>query len=157
MHSSEAIELTPWAIVSQDGPAASLAVWRIARPNAAAIPDQLPLGAANESVPVVSIPLIPDEIVQQEGELALAIFSSRAKAEEYQQLSSLAESDGARTQFVQLAETQLLQVLMAGYRQGMRYAALDPSNHTARQIFVLRDVLRAAQHKLRGQTETPAN
>jgi hypothetical protein len=157
MHSSEAIELTPWTIVCQDGSAASLAVWRIARPNAAAIPDQLPLGAGNESVPQISIPRVPGEIIQQEGELALAIFSSRAKAEEYQQLSASAESDGVRTQLVQLAETQLLQVLMAGYRQGMRYAALDPSSNTARQIFVLRDVLRAAQHKLRGQTETPAN
>jgi hypothetical protein len=152
MHSLEAIELEPWTIVSQNGRAASLAVWRIARPNPTVMPGQLTSGASTEADRPTS-----GEMAEQEGELALAIFSSRARAEEYQQLSSSAELEGGQSELVQLAETQLLQVLMSGYRQGMRYAALDPGSNTARQIFVLRDVLRAAQQKLRGQTETPAN
>ena len=49
---------------------------------------------------------------------------------------------------MQFNELQTLRVLLAGYQQGLRYAALDPNSTTARQLFVLRDVLKAARQKL---------
>ncbi len=119
MQPDNPLELSPWAVVNEDDADGSLALWRISVPRA---------GASREV---------------ESGELALAIFSTRDKAEEY---STLSGSPSAR--IVHFDEMQTLQVLMAGYQQGIRYAALDPGMDAARQIFVLRDVLKAARHKL---------
>ena len=119
-------ELSPWAVVKDDGQAEeSLALWRISLPST----DQSPAMGT--------------------GELALAIFSSREKAEAY---CSSNENVGLN-RLVQFDEQQTLRVLLTGYQQGIRYAALDPNSTMARQVFVLRDVLKAARQKLGSRDE----
>ncbi len=126
MQADSPAELSPWGIVNEAGKLEeSLALWRISLPPRA---NQLPDAAP--------------------GELALAIFSSREKAEEYCTANSLL---GSRV--VQFDELQTLRVLLAGYQQGMRFAALDPNSSTAKQLFVLSDVLRAARQKLGSRDE----
>ncbi len=122
-------ELRPWAIVggmsTGDRAAAdkanvgNLAVWRIAAP---------------ADSPAAETP---------SGELALALFTSHETAEEYR------VSHGSPVDRVmRLDEVQTLQVILAGYQQGIRYAALDPGANSARQIFVLRDVLKSAKQQM---------
>lgn len=121
MQSDNRAELSPWGIVIEAGKLEeSLALWRI-------------------SLPPLANPLPGNAL----GQLALAIFSSREKAEEYCTANNL-----LRTRLVQFDELQTVRVLLAGYQQGMRYAALDPGSSTAKQLFVLRDVLKAAKQKL---------
>lgn len=119
-------ELSPWAVVKNDGQAEeSLALWRISLPST----DRSPAMGT--------------------GELALAIFSSRENADEYCSSNDLLE----RNRLVRFDEHQTLRVLLNCYQQGIRYAALDPNSTMARQVFVLRDVLKAARQKLGSRDE----
>ncbi len=74
---------------------------------------------------------------------ALAVFSTRTHAERY-----AGEHCSPPATCMQLPEVSLLRMFADSYRQGVLYAALDPSDSSARQLFVLRDVLQAARQQL---------
>lgn len=79
----------------------------------------------------------------ESGESVIAMFSSRELASEYAELNCT-QSAAA----IQLDHTALIRLLADSYRQGARHAALDPTETTARRLFVLRDVLTAARRFL---------
>ncbi len=116
---SNAIELDPWLVVLGDDVNASLALWQ--------------LGDAQASAP------------SEKGEcsLSVAIFSDQPKALNYSQQCC---QGPART--IQVSQTRFLSLMVDCFRQGIRYATLNPGNQTAHSVFVLRDVLKAAKGQL---------
>ena len=74
----------------------------------------------------------------------LAMFSERQLAEAYADTHC-----PLPWQPQQLKKISLIQVLADCYEQGLRYATLNPTRDSARQIFVLREVLRAARESLK--------
>ncbi len=78
---------------------------------------------------------------------AIALFSTRAKAEHYAERHC---PDAFSS--VQLQRPELLQVLIDAYRNEMRHAVLDPSASQAGQLFQLDQVLKAAKEELRNQS-----
>lgn len=110
------------------------------------------------STPSDAVELSPWVIIRGEGQNAslalwniaessspsLAIFSEQAKAEAY---DSSVDNEAGR--IVQLEGLKLVQLLADCYTHGIKYASLDPSQTSARQVFVLQDVLRAAQANLK--------
>ncbi len=113
-------ELDPWLIVRGQATDATVALWKIA----------------------------------QAEEPSLAIFSDRATAEKYAQ-ENLIPAAPATASGVELwrpmrfEQAELLRLMADSFRQGIRYAALNPSKSGARQVFVLRDVLKAARSRLK--------
>lgn len=136
MRWSETAELSPWVIVQDDGPTGSIALWRI---------DSLPAPATFQPGSDSwggSSPGIASGQAEQ-GELAVALFSSFERADAYR----TSQPPGSR--IMQLDQTGLLRMLLAAFQQGLQYAALDPGSHHARQLFEVRDVLKAARAQLR--------
>lgn len=76
-------------------------------------------------------------------ELSMALFSNREAAEDYCQHCC----DGP-SQVLQVDRTRLLGLMVDCFRQGIRYATLNPGDSTAQRLFVLRDVLLAARQTL---------
>jgi hypothetical protein len=74
---------------------------------------------------------------------ALALFSSAELAEGY----ANAHHSGA-WHVTQPQRTALLRLMIECYQQQVTLAVLDPTQGTARSIFNLRDVLRAARQEL---------
>ena len=71
---------------------------------------------------------------------ALAMFSSCELAEQY------AESHYTPPwQPQQLQQDSLVRVFVRCYQQGLHFATLNPTSDSSRQVFVLKDVLRAAR------------
>ena len=83
------------------------------------------------------------------GERSLAIFSSQQRALQY-----AVEFCAPPVRTLQLEQHGLIQLLAECYQQGTRYAALDPDGSSSRQMFVLRDVLRAARTFLKNAKST---
>ena len=83
---------------------------------------------------------------------ALALFSSQNKAQDYA-LSNC--NSGA--QIVRFDHASLLQIMIDSYKNGIQYAALDPTQQETRQVFRLADVLQSAKQRLSQQSETPPN
>ncbi len=78
-----------------------------------------------------------------QAQLTLAIFSSEQKASDY-----AVNSCSSPWSVVQVARTQFLSLIVDCFRQGIRYATLNPGDSTAQSVFVLRDVLVAAKQEL---------
>jgi hypothetical protein len=74
---------------------------------------------------------------------ALALFSSQVHAQRY-----AAANASPPWSAEQPARATLIGIMIACYRQGIELAVLDPDRETARRIFQLRDVLRAARAEL---------
>jgi len=74
-----------------------------------------------------------------EGERALAIFLTRASAEEFIRAGEL----GPAWQIHQPAKNDLYQIFRRCSEGGIRYAVLDPDNQQARRLFDLEQVLQA--------------
>ena len=81
--------------------------------------------------------------IEQDGAAAVAFFSSEERAADYAQLNCPQPHS-----LVQFDQHALIRLLADCFRQGSRYAALDPTASQARQLFVLRDVLTAARSML---------
>jgi hypothetical protein len=81
--------------------------------------------------------------IDQHQQDALAIFSSRQSAEEYAR-----ENYSISWRPQQLLRTSLIRVLASCFENEIRYAALNPSAVSSRQVFVIRDVLKAARESL---------
>ena len=74
---------------------------------------------------------------------ALALFSTASKADSY------ARQHAENTfRIAQLSEHELVRLLAELYAQGVTHAALDPDAATARSLFDLRLVLKAARQRL---------
>ena len=82
--------------------------------------------------------------IKETGQVALALFSTRALAEHY-----AARLCGSSS-IMMPARPALLSIMIECYRQGVAFAVLDPDQATARKIFDLADVLRAARDELKG-------
>lgn len=80
----------------------------------------------------------------QTSESAVALFSTRENASNYAERHCSPSSS-----ILQLDHTALIRLLADSYQQGARHAALDPTETSTRQVFVLRDVLTAARRFLR--------
>jgi hypothetical protein len=80
---------------------------------------------------------------------SIAVFSDAGLASEYAQ-----KHYHHSWQVKQLKGRPLIQFLVESFRQGCQYAALDPSAESSRQIFVIREVLKAARQSLLGSTST---
>jgi hypothetical protein len=74
---------------------------------------------------------------------ALALFSSEERARDY-----ATAHVSAAWQLIQPPRTPLLQLLINSYRAGIVHAVLDPDGESARTVFQLQDVLRAARYTL---------
>ncbi len=132
-NSNQAVELSPWVIVTQTdqaGVVSHLAVWRMASRTPQS--GQTSTAASSESSNELD---------------ALALFSDSAAAERYAEQYCAESSTSYRVK--QFRSVELVAVLAECYRLGMRCAALNPSGSAAQRLFVLRDVLSAAQQKLR--------
>lgn len=77
-------------------------------------------------------------------EPALALFSSSERASQY-----AAAHIGGKYMVTQPARTALLSIMIKCFRENMEHAVLDPDSLSAKRIFVIRDVLRAAREELR--------
>ncbi len=117
-------ELNPWLILLDEGTQTRLALWRIA-------------DHGDESG-------LEKESAQENA--ALAIFSDVEQAKQYADKHC---PPGARA--IQFDESQLIRVMASSFQNGIRYAALNPAESTARQLFVLRDVLRSAKERLKSR------
>lgn len=80
---------------------------------------------------------------QATGQPALAIFSTAEKAHAYAAEQAYADAD-----VLQLREIELVKLLAELFTQGISHAALDPNHNSARSLFDLRQVLRAARERL---------
>lgn len=74
---------------------------------------------------------------------SLAIFSDQTLAERYAH-----EHCHPPWECRQLDQSALLRVAVDCFREGIEYATLNPSQTGARQVFVLREVLKAAKTQL---------
>ncbi|MCR9293607.1 MAG: hypothetical protein NXI32_12865 [bacterium] len=86
--------------------------------------------------------------IQDQNMPSLALFSSEEQAAEY------ASRNCAEPQMIQqYAGTQLTQILVDCYREGIQYAALNPDQNGVQQVFPLKHVLQAAREHYRRQRE----
>ncbi len=112
-------EIEPWLVVLGESEQGSLAMWRLSGEMATRL--NLAPGA----------------------ERTLAMFSTEQHASDY------ADKNCSGTKrIVQVDRTRLLSVMVDCFRQGIRYATLNPGDSTAHSLFVLRDVLSAAKREL---------
>ena len=104
---------------------------------------------ANELQPWIIVLDSPDQQslamwrLSESDQPALALFTSAAQAEGYAMANA---SDAWSVQ--QPARPALLRIMIECFRQHVELAVLDPDQATARRIFKLRDVLRAAREEL---------
>lgn len=71
---------------------------------------------------------------------ALAFFSDQSRAEKYAR-----GLEATHCQVLQPTRRELLGLMIQCYQQQILYAVLDPDSQSARRIFKLRDVLKAAR------------
>ena len=81
--------------------------------------------------------------IQQLATPAIALFSDESQAIHYNELHCHAAG-----RVLQLERTAVIRLLMEVFRQGVHYAALNPTETGARQLFVIREVLQAARSEL---------
>ena len=81
--------------------------------------------------------------LSESGQAALTLFSSQAFAERY------AEKLDGQSSVMKPARQALLSIMIECYQQGVTLAVLDPDQATAKKIFQLADVLRAARQELK--------
>ena len=77
----------------------------------------------------------------EQGAQALALFHTADSADVYRQAAAL----GAAWGTLQPGRNDLVAILEACQQQGILYAVLDPEAASARQIFAIDELLRAAQ------------
>lgn len=78
---------------------------------------------------------------------SLALFSSAELAQGYARAQV-----AAPWKITQPSRSDLLRVMIECYRKKIELAVLDPDGTTAKRIFMLRDVLKAARDEMRSST-----
>jgi hypothetical protein len=86
---------------------------------------------------------LADETVPESQRLTVALFSTEQRAADYAEKCCRAPN-----RVVQMGRTRFLSLMVNCFRQGIRYATLNPADKTAQSLFVLRDVLSAAKQEL---------
>lgn len=86
---------------------------------------------------------LADEKLPAEEQLTVALFSTCERATDY-----AAKCIDAPSRIVQVDRMRFLSLMVDCFRQGIRYATLNPGDSTAQSLFVLRDVLKAARKDL---------
>jgi hypothetical protein len=86
---------------------------------------------------------LADEKLPADEQLTVALFSTEQRANDYAE-----KCCDAPQQVVQVDRTRFLSLMVDCFRQGIRYATLNPGDSTAQSLFVLRDVLSAAKREL---------
>ena len=86
---------------------------------------------------------LADEKLPAAEQLTVALFSTEQRANDY-----AAKYCGASQRVVQVDRTRFLSLMVDCFRQGIRYATLNPGDSAAQSLFVLRDVLSAAKREL---------
>lgn len=84
-----------------------------------------------------------DERLSADEQLTVALFSTEQRANDYAE-----KCCQAPRRVVQVDRTRFLSLMVDCFRQGIRYATLNPGDSTAQSLFVLRDVLGAAKREL---------
>lgn len=87
---------------------------------------------------------LADAKVPPDEQLTVALFSTEQRATDYAEKCCYAPS-----RVIQVDRTRFLGLMVDCFRQGIRYATLNPGDSTAQSLFVLRDVLSAAKRGLR--------
>jgi hypothetical protein len=85
-----------------------------------------------------------DERLSADEQLTVALFSTEQRANDYAE-----KYCEAPRRVIQVGRTPFLSLMVDCFRQGIRYATLNPGDSTAQSLFVLRDVLNAAKRDLR--------
>jgi hypothetical protein len=86
---------------------------------------------------------LADDKLPTDAQLTVALFSTEQRANDYAE-----KCCEAPRRAVQVDRTQFLSLMVDCFRQGIRYATLNPGDSTAQSLFVLRDVLSAAKRQL---------
>jgi hypothetical protein len=123
----DATELEPWIILLGELPNLTLQLW------------QLDLSQTQASVR------------NEEDRLSIAMFSDRNAANDF--ASKHSQQPWKLQQF---RGTELVQLLSTCFQDGLRYIALNPSATEARQVFVIREILKSALGKLKEDRKTNA-
>ena len=105
-----AVELEPWLVVLGEAEDMSLALWQLGDIQARAVND----------------------VDHGDRPLSVAIFSDQPKAIDY---AVKCCRSPART--IQVDQTRFLSLMVDCFRQGIRYATLNPDDQTAQSVFVL--------------------
>lgn len=99
------------------------------------------LGSAAESS--LAMWRLADEKLPPDEQVTVAIFSTEQRANDYAE-----KCCDATFKVIQVDRTRFLSLMVDCFRQGIRYATLNPGDSTAQSLFVLRDVLSAAKREL---------
>jgi len=126
------VELEPWLVVLGEAEQSSLAMWQLTV-------EQLTGGQLMPLDALLNKLQTPEPISQ----LTVALFSSEQRASDYAD-----KCCSGITRVVQVDRTRFLSLMVDCFRQGIRYATLNPGDSTAQSLFVLRDVLSAAKQEL---------
>ncbi|MDX1928886.1 MAG: hypothetical protein SFV81_20315 [Pirellulaceae bacterium] len=89
---------------------------------------------------------LADEKLPTEQQITVALFSTEQRATDYAE-----KCCDAPYQLIQVDRTRFLSLMVDCFRQGIRYATLNPGDSTAQSLFVLRDVLSAAKREFAKQ------
>ena len=125
--SRDASELDPWIILLGKTPDLSLQLWQLDLSQTQAL-------AGNE-----------------EDRYAIAMFSDQETATDFASRHS-----HQPWKLQQVRGTELVQLLSTCFQDGLRFIALNPSATEARQVFVIRDILKSALGKLKQDRESNA-
>jgi hypothetical protein len=86
---------------------------------------------------------LADDKLPLDEQVTVALFSTERRANDYAE-----KCCDAPYRVVQVDRTRFLSLMVDCFRQGIRYATLNPGDSTAQSLFVLRDVLSAAKREL---------
>lgn len=133
------VELEPWLVVLGEGDQSSLAMWQLSG-------EQLTSNQANPLISLLNPPAPATQSLEAQpaaAQLTVALFSSEQRASDYAD-----KCCSGTSRIVQVDRTRFLSLMVDCFRQGIRYATLNPGDSTAQSLFVLRDVLSAAKREL---------
>ena len=99
------------------------------------------LGEADDSS--LAMWRLADEKLPVHERVTVALFSTEQRANDYAE-----KCCEATCRVIQVDRTRFLSLMVDCFRQGIRYATLNPGDSTAQSLFVLRDVLSAAKREL---------
>lgn len=125
--SRDGTELEPWVILLGEDADLTLQLWR------------------------VDLAKTSHLVGAEDTRLSIAMFTDREAANEF----AMAHSQSP-WKLQKMAGTALVQLLSTCYQDGIRYIALNPTASEARQVFVIRDILKSALAKLKDDRDSTA-
>lgn len=86
---------------------------------------------------------LADDKLPADRQMTVTLFSTEQRANDYAE-----KCCQEPRKVIQVDRTRFLSLMVDCFRQGIRYATLNPGDSTAQSLFVLRDVLSAAKREL---------